>query len=552
MRMNRDENPVNRSASGESSYHHPSHLQHTHSVASSGLDVAIKPTSSTDSVVDDRKPPSVLHLSTSAISGGAFGGDGTHPPERMSPKSFDQRSPQTSDKDLVKRKRRSPEKPWKKPKDMPKRPLSAYNLFFRDERERLLTSSMNKGNKNVENEKSAEAESSNDVKKGVKRSKKTSGIGFANLAKTIAAKWKELEDDIKAPYEKVAAAEKKVYDEAVAEWRAKQKVIKKALAAEKKIADESRMVVLRDQPPPASNLFSSERSLGSFSDSSNPYPAEWFHTTGGSGLDRSGRSDRGIPPVVDASLSRSSRRASGRDITGWSSGRHEAYYYQHCPTPEQQVQYHHQYVHQSRDYYNSGGRHSGNLNPNLFDYDTPPVSSSTQQAAAYEEYYQGCSEYYGQQPYIDPVTATTHYQHQQYRQHCEMRVDHVHHDYEQQQSYGSSSDATHLAVPSTLAYHHPVETTYPTLRTASHRGNEVGQARRTSDAAEVLIESFRSHSGGSSGSAFVATQTPMQGGEIDRVQTGGVDLSSREDSVNPLSDTLDEEGISFLSSLKYS
>jgi HMG (high mobility group) box len=162
----------------------------------------------------------------------------------------------------VKRKRRSPEKPWKKPKDMPKRPLSAYNLFFRDERERLL---------NPDGKVAADGAAGAAAAVRGKKQKKTSGIGFANLAKTIAAKWKLLEDDVKAPYEKIAAGEKTRYDEAVAAWRVKQAEKKK----QAKIEAEEKRRNMRDANPG----FSSERSVESFSESSNPYPTEWFHST---------------------------------------------------------------------------------------------------------------------------------------------------------------------------------------------------------------------------------------------------------------------------------
>ncbi|EEC49118.1 predicted protein, partial [Phaeodactylum tricornutum CCAP 1055/1] len=68
----------------------------------------------------------------------------------------------------------------KKPKDMPKRPLSAYNLFFQEERNRLINSDK-------------------------------AGVGFENMAKTIAAKWRSLDVDAKAPYEEKATVNKQQY-----------------------------------------------------------------------------------------------------------------------------------------------------------------------------------------------------------------------------------------------------------------------------------------------------------------------------------------------------
>ena len=88
-------------------------------------------------------------------------------------------------------------KKWKKPKDKPKRPLSAYNIFFRHEHENLLYGTATVGEI------------------------KPVRIGFSELAKNIAAKWKRLDPaDSRRIYEIQADFEQHRYDKAeVEEWR---------------------------------------------------------------------------------------------------------------------------------------------------------------------------------------------------------------------------------------------------------------------------------------------------------------------------------------------
>lgn len=106
-------------------------------------------------------------------------------------------------------KKRRARKKWKKPKDKPNRPLSAYNLFFQAERATMLgddakTHEQDKGKKRVH--------------------RKTHGkIGFAEMARAIGQKWKDLPDDQKQQYLEQAATEKKRYAIELKAWKEEQK-----------------------------------------------------------------------------------------------------------------------------------------------------------------------------------------------------------------------------------------------------------------------------------------------------------------------------------------
>eukprot|EP00977_Amphora_coffeiformis_P011689 scaffold2820_cov160-Amphora_coffeaeformis.AAC.11 len=81
----------------------------------------------------------------------------------------------------------------------PKRPLSAYNLFFQSERGRLLAQ----------------------LPPRVGRQPKNSHgkLGFKDMATTIGKRWRELDDFSKAPYLQLAKQEKIRYEEAKADYR---------------------------------------------------------------------------------------------------------------------------------------------------------------------------------------------------------------------------------------------------------------------------------------------------------------------------------------------
>lgn len=92
----------------------------------------------------------------------------------------------------------------KKPKDMPRRPLSAYNFFFRAERERLMTEPP-KGSHDFHGQ-----ERSNNPEM------------FALLGKEIAKRWKDIPAEELEKYKEMAALDMERYCKEMSEYRLKR------------------------------------------------------------------------------------------------------------------------------------------------------------------------------------------------------------------------------------------------------------------------------------------------------------------------------------------
>ena len=90
---------------------------------------------------------------------------------------------------------------WKKPEGKPKRPLSAYNLFYRDVRQELLG-------------EGSEIE-------GKRTPRATSGLGFKTLTQLVASRWKAISPEDKRPYEQQAQRNLDEYYQAVDAWEHK-------------------------------------------------------------------------------------------------------------------------------------------------------------------------------------------------------------------------------------------------------------------------------------------------------------------------------------------
>lgn len=157
---------------------------------------------------------------------------------------------------------------FKKFLDKPKRPLSAYNIFFKHEREKLVSNTPDS-----DAPVTLESLKVDPQRKTTKRRhRKSHGkIGFADLARTIAEKWKTLDPESRKVFEACAAKEKERYQKEITEWKAR----KKTEAAADEAAIKSQLALNQDVLYNSTNMMSGSMANGNIPDTRN------FDSTGG-------------------------------------------------------------------------------------------------------------------------------------------------------------------------------------------------------------------------------------------------------------------------------
>lgn len=97
----------------------------------------------------------------------------------------------------------------KKPKDKPKRPLSAYNYFFKEEREKILRIVLAEDPSKVPNNPECEDFLNEET---INRLRKEGGkVSFEEMGKLIGQRWKNIDPDRLAKYSEMAAEDTERY-----------------------------------------------------------------------------------------------------------------------------------------------------------------------------------------------------------------------------------------------------------------------------------------------------------------------------------------------------
>jgi hypothetical protein len=104
-----------------------------------------------------------------------------------------------------------------KPPDMPRRPLSAYNIFFQEQRALIIGT-----NPPCLERRQTNATTSNFERKKRAHRRTHGKISFSDLAKAIGKKWNELSEDGRSKYVESASKEKARYQEELKVYRSKR------------------------------------------------------------------------------------------------------------------------------------------------------------------------------------------------------------------------------------------------------------------------------------------------------------------------------------------
>jgi len=108
----------------------------------------------------------------------------------------------------------------KKPKDKPKRPLSAYNFFFKEEREKILKVVQAKNPEKADND--PESEDYLDEEAVGKLRKEGGRVSFEEMGKLIGQRWKNIDPDRLAKYSELASVDTERYKKEMTSYNGRQ------------------------------------------------------------------------------------------------------------------------------------------------------------------------------------------------------------------------------------------------------------------------------------------------------------------------------------------
>jgi HMG (high mobility group) box len=108
----------------------------------------------------------------------------------------------------------------KKPKDKPKRPLSAYNFFFKEEREKILKVVLADDPTKVENDPESEDYLSDEM---LGRLRKEGGkVSFEEMGKLIGQRWKNIDPDRLTRFSELASEDTDRYKKEMVDYNGRQ------------------------------------------------------------------------------------------------------------------------------------------------------------------------------------------------------------------------------------------------------------------------------------------------------------------------------------------
>jgi hypothetical protein len=99
--------------------------------------------------------------------------------------------------------------PQKKPKDKPKRPLSAYNFFFKEEREKILK--ILQSDDPEEEQKDSEPDDYLSPEAAERLKKEGGKVSFEEMGKLIGQRWKNIDPDRLTKYSELASEDTERY-----------------------------------------------------------------------------------------------------------------------------------------------------------------------------------------------------------------------------------------------------------------------------------------------------------------------------------------------------